>query len=109
MRPTFASARTAAPGRQKLRNMDTLVWIVTGGALGWMSYAFLGYNEARGVMVSVVIGAVGALIGAKALAPMLMSAAAPEHGLSMAVLAIAAGAALALLALGNLVHRRWGV
>jgi uncharacterized membrane protein YeaQ/YmgE (transglycosylase-associated protein family) len=89
--------------------METLVWILAGAALGWASYSYLGFNEARGMMVSMIIGAVGALVGAKALAPIFMATAAPTAGFSTAVLFFAAGAAAACLALANMLHRRWGV
>jgi uncharacterized membrane protein YeaQ/YmgE (transglycosylase-associated protein family) len=87
--------------------MEILTWILVGGLLGWASYAYLRFNEARGALVSAVIGAVGALIGGKAIAPMLI-AAGPPSDFSAAVLFIAAAAAVACLVLGNLVYRRWG-
>lgn len=89
--------------------METLVWILAGGALGWMSYSYLGLNEERGMIVSVLIGAVGAVIGVKAIAPMFMAAAALSAGFSASLLFFAAGAAFACLALGNALYRRFGV
>jgi uncharacterized membrane protein YeaQ/YmgE (transglycosylase-associated protein family) len=89
--------------------METLVWLVAGGLVGWLSYTYLHYNEARGLMVAIVIGAVGALLGVKWIAPMFLAAttAAAEPSLSLAL--FAAAAAAACLALGDLVHQRWGV
>jgi uncharacterized membrane protein YeaQ/YmgE (transglycosylase-associated protein family) len=88
--------------------MDIIVWLLTGGAVGWASYSFLGFNEERGMKVSVVIGAVGALVGGKMIAPMFSAAAVPGD-FSASGLFVAAAAAAALLALGNLVHNRWGL
>jgi uncharacterized membrane protein YeaQ/YmgE (transglycosylase-associated protein family) len=88
--------------------MENLLWIVAGAALGWMSYSYLGFNEARGVTVAAVIGAVGAMIGATAIAPMFVASAAPG-AFSVPVLVFALAAAAVLLALANLMHRRWGV
>lgn len=89
--------------------MDTLAWILTGAALGWMTYTFVGLNEQRGATVSVIVGAVGALVGAKALAPMFMAAAVPPGSITAGVLVFAVGAAAVCLVLGNFLYRRWGV
>ena len=89
--------------------METLTWAMAGGLLGWMSYAFLGFNEARGLMTSIGIGAAGALVGAKALAPMFISSGAPLDAFSVPFLLFAAGTAVACLALSNLLYRRWNI
>jgi uncharacterized membrane protein YeaQ/YmgE (transglycosylase-associated protein family) len=89
--------------------MDNLAWILAGAALGWLTYTFVGLNEQRGVTISVIIGAIGALVGAKALAPMFMAAAVPPGSISAGVLVFAVAAAAVCLVLGNLVYRRWGV
>ena len=66
--------------------MDLIVWLLIGCAVGWASYAFLRFNEKRGVHVSIALGAMGALLGGTLIAPILT-----------------------FLALGNLVYARWGV
>lgn len=88
--------------------MDILLWIVTGGLVGWVSYARFGYNEARGRNASIILGAFGAFIGAKAIAPLFLTL--PAAGeLSIAALVFAAAAACGVLALGNAVANRWGI
>ena len=89
--------------------MEILVWVGAGAVLGWMSYAFLGFNEARGLAVSIAIGAGGALIGAKGLAPMFVTSSAPLDGLSVPFLMFAVGTAVACLVLGNVLYRRWDI
>ena len=88
--------------------METLVWMAAGALIGWLSYSYLGFNEARGPAVTVVIGVLGALIGAKAIAPMFVASAAPG-AFSGPLLVFAIAAAVVFLAAANLVHRRWGV
>lgn len=88
--------------------METLAWILTGGAIGWVSYSGLRFNEGRGRNASIILGTVGALIGAKAIAPMFIAAPA-AGGFSASGFVFAAAAAAALLALGNLAFNRWGV
>jgi uncharacterized membrane protein YeaQ/YmgE (transglycosylase-associated protein family) len=89
--------------------MQTLVWIVAGALVGWMSYALLRFNTERGVVMSMVIGVVGALIGAKAIAPMFLTAATPPGEVTLPLVVFAAGAAVALAAAADLLNRRFGV
>lgn len=87
--------------------MEILVWILVGSLLGWVSYSRFSFNEERGRNVSMILGAVGALIGAKAIAPMFVTM--PIGGFSASGVFFAGAAALGALALGNLVYNRWGV
>jgi uncharacterized membrane protein YeaQ/YmgE (transglycosylase-associated protein family) len=88
--------------------MEILLWMVAGAVLGWMSYSYLGFNGPRGLGVAMVIGVVGALVGAKAIAPIFVASAAPG-AFSAPMLAFAIAAAVVFLALANLLHQRWGV
>jgi uncharacterized membrane protein YeaQ/YmgE (transglycosylase-associated protein family) len=87
--------------------METIVWIVTGALVGWVAHSYAGLNEDRGKAVSMAIGAVGALIGGKGLAPMFIDA--PLDAISVTSFMFAAGVAVALLLVGNLVQNRWNV
>ena len=89
--------------------METTLWIAAGIILGWLSYSFLRFNAERGMVASMMIGAVGALVGAKAVAPVFVSAASAPDELSLPFALFAAGAAVGFLALSDLVHRRFGV
>ena len=53
--------------------MDLILWMAIGGLLGWIGYTRLGFNEDRGRNVSIAIGAAGAVIGGKAIAPMFVA------------------------------------
>lgn len=89
--------------------MNIIVWALAGAALGWVGISFLRFNEGRGTVVSMVIGAVGGIIGGKTIAPMFVAAAAVPGDFSMAALFFAAVIAAAFLAIGNLVHDRFGI
>ena len=89
--------------------MDIVTWILAGGILGWIGYMYLGYNEERGMMVSIIIGAAGGFLGGKVIAPMFGASAPPSGDFSTAALVFAAACAAAFVLLGNFVHRRWGV
>jgi len=91
--------------------MDIVIWLVTGGAVGWAAYALLSLNEDRGMTTSIVIGVAGGFLGGNIIAPMF--SAAPVAGapvvFSVAAVLFAAGVAAACLAAGNFVSNRWGV
>ncbi len=89
--------------------MDIVLWMLTGGVLGWVGCRYLRFNEARGVAVSVIIGALGGFLGGTIVAPIFATAAAAPGDFSAPALFYAAAAAAAFLVLGNMVHNRWGV
>lgn len=88
--------------------MNTVMWILVGALLGWLAFSALGFNEARGMLASVIIGAVGGMLGGKLLAPLFMGPLAAE-GVSVAALSIAALAAAACLVAGNMIYNRWDI
>jgi uncharacterized membrane protein YeaQ/YmgE (transglycosylase-associated protein family) len=89
--------------------MDTLVYIAVGGLLGWLSYSYWRFNTERGAIVSMVLGAAGALIGTQALAPMFLSAASAPGEVSLPLVVLAVGAAAALIAASDMLHQHFGV
>lgn len=92
--------------------MDIVMWILVGGILGGAGYSYLGFNEGRGIVVSVVIGALGGLLGGQMLAPLFSATAttaAVPGDFNASALFFAAAAAAAFLALGDVVYRRWRV
>ena len=89
--------------------MNIVIWALAGALLGWASFSYLNYNEARGKLVSMAIGAVGALVGGNVLAPMFTAAQAVPAAFSSSALVVAAIAAAVSLVVGNLLYARWGV
>lgn len=49
--------------------------MLAGGTIGWAGFALLGFNEKRGMTVSIVMGVMGGFVGGKVPAPMLGSSA----------------------------------
>ena len=86
--------------------MNITMWLLAGGILGWFSYLFLGFNEARSMMASIIIGAAGGIVGGKVVAPMFIAAAVPAD-FSSSALFFAAAVAATFLAVGNFVSSRW--
>lgn len=89
--------------------MNIVMWILAGGALGWAAFTLLGFNEDRGTIVSIVIGAIGGLIGGQILAPMFSSSPIVSGDFNIQALFIAAISASACLAIGNMIEQRFGV
>jgi len=89
--------------------MNIVLLMLTGGFVGWVGYSFLGFNQARGMRVSILIGAVGGFIGGKMVAPIFAAATAVPADFSSPALFFAAAVAAAFLAAGNLLYNLWGV
>jgi uncharacterized membrane protein YeaQ/YmgE (transglycosylase-associated protein family) len=88
--------------------MDMFMWVLAGGILGWVGYAYLQYNEDRGMVISVIIGAFGGFVGGKLIAPMFSGAAAVPGAFNASAMIIAVAAAAGFIAVGNLVYKRFG-
>ncbi len=61
------------------------------------------------MIVSIVMGVMGGFVGGKVLAPMLGSSAIVPGDFNSLALFIAVMSAAACLAIGNLIHNRFGV
>jgi uncharacterized membrane protein YeaQ/YmgE (transglycosylase-associated protein family) len=88
--------------------MNMFLWAAAGAMLGWIGYAFLGFNEGRNKFVAVVIGALGGIVGGKLVAPAFTGAAIPAD-FSAIALVFAVIVSAAFLYAGNFVHDRWNV
>ncbi|HSC96010.1 MAG TPA: GlsB/YeaQ/YmgE family stress response membrane protein [Burkholderiales bacterium] len=89
--------------------MNFARWVLAGGVLGWIGFSMLDINRERGMIISVIIGALGGLLGGNVLAPMLGAVADTPNNFNMFSLVIAMASAAACLAIGNLVSDRYGV
>jgi len=89
--------------------MNIAIWILAGGILGWAGCMYLGFNEARGAVISAIIGAAGGFVGGKLIAPIFLAANSAPADFSMPALFFAAAVASGFLFAGNLVSTRWGV
>jgi uncharacterized membrane protein YeaQ/YmgE (transglycosylase-associated protein family) len=89
--------------------MNIIVWLLAGGVLGWIAFAFLNLNDERGRVVSILIGAAGGYLGGSVVAPMFGTVAALPGTYSITSVLFAAGVASVFLFAGNLIQNRWGV
>jgi uncharacterized membrane protein YeaQ/YmgE (transglycosylase-associated protein family) len=89
--------------------MNIMIWVLAGAAAGWVGYSYMNLNEDRGMLVSVLIGAVGGFFGGKVLAPAFGAVIDASNSFSLFSLIIALAAAAGCLAIGNLLSDRYGV
>lgn len=43
--------------------MNILLWIILGGAAGWIASMVMGTNESQGILMDVLLGVIGAVVG----------------------------------------------
>ena len=89
--------------------MNIVMWILAGGALGWAALTLLGFNQERGIIASIIIGASGGVFGGQVVAPLMSSAPIVSGDFNIHALFIAAVSASACLAIASMIERRFGV
>ena len=88
--------------------MNIVIWALAGGVLGWAACTYYRFNEGRGVLLAIIIGAAGGFVGGHMIAPMFLAPGTPV-GFSIGTLVFAAAVAALFIFVSNLVHERWGV
>jgi len=88
--------------------MNISLWIICGGALGWVGFAVLHVNTQRGLPASVGTGALGGLFGGMIIAPMLGATVETGNTLHPFSLVVAVAVAAACLIISNMISRRFG-
>ena len=89
--------------------MNIAMWLLAGGALGWIGCTYLRVNRALGLATAVVIGAVGGFFGGNVLAPMLGAVTDTPNVFNLFSMVVALGSAAACLAIVNILSRRFGM
>jgi len=88
--------------------MNFVIWMLSGALVGRLGYSVVGLNDARAKRDSIVIGALGGMVGGSLVAPLFTAAAAPGD-FSFPALCFAAATAATALFVRNLVLNRRGV
>ena len=89
--------------------MNVLLWMLAGGFAGWFGFKYIGANENRGMIISIVIGVVGGFFGGNVLAPMFGASDAEQGPISVFALFIATASAMACLTIGEMLARRFDI
>jgi uncharacterized membrane protein YeaQ/YmgE (transglycosylase-associated protein family) len=88
--------------------VNTIVWILAGAVLAWLAFSYLDYNRGRGLVIALVIGALGAYFGGRVVAP-LLGQSGPSDEFRPVALIVAAATAIGLLYIVDAVYERYGV
>lgn len=85
--------------------MNIVIWMLCGAIVGRLGYSVVGLNDARAKTDSIVIGALGGVVGGYLVAPMFTAAAAAGD-FSFPALCFAAAMAAAALFVRHAVNSR---
>jgi len=89
--------------------MNIAMWLLAGGALGWIGFAYLGINRHLGLATAVIIGAVAGFFGGDVIAPMLGAVSDTPNIFNLFSMTIALGSAATCLAVVSTLTRRFGM
>lgn len=89
--------------------MEFAALVLAGGFIGLAGFSWFKLNAARGLMVSIVIGAAAGVFGGAVLAPMLGATMLNPGDFNPLVMFMAVVSAVACLTIGNMIHNRFGV
>ena len=88
--------------------MNVALWILAGGVIGVAAFVALNLNLGRGLIFSIAMGIIAALLGGHMLAPLLGAAVAETGDFSPFALVVAAASALAFLSISDMSFKRFG-
>ena len=87
--------------------MNTFIWLVAGGLLGWIGYSALALNETIGKMAAVILGAMAGVLGGKVVAPLLVGAPLVPAAFSPSGLFLAVATSAVILGVSHMAMARW--
>lgn len=84
--------------------MNFIIWIVTGGLIGWVASMVMGTDGRQGILLNVVVGIVGAFLGGWLLGGLFGSSTINQGNFSVSGLVVSLLGAIFLLAIVRLVR-----
>ena len=81
--------------------MNFIIWIIFGAIAGWVASIITGKNRKMGAVANVVVGVLGAFIGAGIMSTLGMTV--PE-GLSLTGFLVAVGGSVILIVVSGLIR-----
>jgi len=85
--------------------MNLIIWLVVGGVLGWLASIVMKTDGQQGIILNVIVGAVGALLAGYLIAPLFGTGTINSNDFSIAGLLVSFVGALLLLAIVNIFRR----
>jgi len=81
--------------------MNLIIWLVVGGVIGWLASIVMKTNAQQGMVLSVVVGIIGAVLGGWLMGRGTIN----NADLSLPSLLVSFVGAVVLLAIVNLIRR----
>ena len=85
--------------------MNLILWLIVGGVLGWIASKIMHTDAQQGIVLNIVVGAVGALLAGLLLTPLFGAGTINQSNYSLPSLFVSLLGAIILLAIVNLVRR----
>ena len=82
--------------------MNVIIWLVVGGAMGWMAHRIMKTDGRQGAGQNILVGIVGGLAGGWLLSPVVGADTVDQYGLSLVV---SFTGAMILLVMVNLIRQ----
>ena len=89
--------------------MNTGIWLVAGCMVAWLAFSTLRINLARGLLLSLVIGAAGAYLGGAVVAPAIGNSQIGADEFNPFALLVAFAVAAAAVIVSDMVQKRYGL
>ena len=85
--------------------MGFILWLIIGGAVGWLASLILKRDASQGITLNVVVGIIGAMLGGWLVGPVVGAPSINSGQISIPSLLVSLLGALLLLAIVNLITR----
>jgi uncharacterized membrane protein YeaQ/YmgE (transglycosylase-associated protein family) len=85
--------------------LNFIIWIIVGGAIGWLASMIMNTGGSQGTIIDIVVGIVGAFIAGLVLSPLLGIGTINDGNFSLPALLVSLLGAVILLAVVRLFRR----
>ena len=85
--------------------MNFLLWLITGGIIGWLASLLMRTDAQQGILLNIVVGIVGAFLGGLLFSPMIGTSTINQSNFSWPALFVSFLGAVVLLGIVNLFRR----
>jgi uncharacterized membrane protein YeaQ/YmgE (transglycosylase-associated protein family) len=85
--------------------MNVIMWLVVGGAIGWLASLVMKTDNQQGILLNVVVGIVGSVVAGWVISPLLGAGTINQGNFTLPSLVVSFLGALILLAVVNVFRR----
>ncbi|MCX8521314.1 MAG: GlsB/YeaQ/YmgE family stress response membrane protein [Rhodoferax sp.] len=85
--------------------MNIIIWLITGGVIGWLASILMKTDAQQGMLMNVVVGIVGAMLAGWLISPMVGVGTINQDNFSLPSMVVSLIGAVILLAIVNVLRR----